>query len=626
MCGIVGYYAFDQFTETQKKALEKGVLSLKKRGPDADHTWQDDRVLLGHTRLSIIDTSRQSDQPFHDAEGRYHIIFNGEIYNYRQLRDVLENKGYAFRTQSDTEVLLTGYIEWGHLVLDRLNGFFAFAVYDQLEQTLFIARDRIGIKPLVYSFDDDGVIFGSELKALHPFLQKPSLNRQALNLYFQLTYIPAPLTIYDRVYKLEAGHYIRVHLRRVKKQPYYQLPYRSKPSIQSFGEAVPIVRELMERSVERRLIADVPVGTFLSGGIDSSIITALAAQQHEKIDSFSIGYQDHPYFDETDFALSVSKKWNTQHHVFSLTNDDLLDHVHQVVNYLDEPFADSSALPVYILSQETRKHVKVALSGDGADELFSGYNKHEAWLMAQQKDWQNLFVRGLGGLAELFPQSRNSKYGDLARKILKYKVLLERQPNDQYWMLASFGNELQRHGLIKSGYFESLFAYQDYVLKDFVPEDFNSFLKKDVELVLAGDMLRKVDAMSMANGLEVRVPFLDHELLDFAFDLSINQKIQRGDRKRILKEAFKQELPSELLERGKHGFEVPLLGWFQNEMKAELDETVFHEEKVVAQGIFSWDYLMQVRNRLHSKNPKDASLLVWQLFAFQKWYDRYFMS
>ena len=620
MCGIVGYYAFDQLKEKHRSAIVRGANTLSQRGPDAEGIWYDDHVAFGHRRLSIIDISAQSNQPMADSSGRYQIIFNGEIYNYRALKTELQEKGYVFKTTSDTEVLLAGYIIWGREVLDRINGFFAFAIYDSHEQMLLVARDRLGIKPLVYSFDEDGVVFGSEIKAIRPFLNKPALNRQAINLYFQLTYIPAPLTIYDRVYKLEPGHMLTVHLRKVKKISYYQLPYREHPQITSIEQAEPIMKTLMYTAVERRLVADVPVGTFLSGGLDSSIITAIAAQLHPQIDAFSIGYRDHAYFDETEYAVAVAKKWKTNHHVFSLTNDDLLAHVHQAVEYLDEPFADSSALPVYILSKLTKEHVKVALSGDGADELFAGYNKHEAWLMAQKRDFQNLIVKGLGGLAELFPQSRNTKYGNLARKIIKYKLLLEQSPKDQYWLLASFGNELQRSRLIQSKYFESLFTFQDYLLRDFDPNEFNSFLKQDVSLVLPGDMLKKVDLMSMANGLEVRVPFLDHELVDFSFDLERHLKIYSGNRKLILKSAFKSDLPEELFERGKQGFEVPLLDWFRNEMKGELDQVVFNRNRVEAQGIFNWEELMNIRNQLFSSNPKDVTILIWQLFVFQKWW------
>ena len=561
-----------------------------------------------------------------DVSGRYHIIFNGEIYNYREIKKELIAKGYTFNTATDTEVLLVAYMEWGTAFFARLNGFFALAIYDQQRGETIIARDRVGIKPLIYRQDEKGIAFGSEIKAILPFGEVRVVNKEALNLYFQLTYIPAPLTIFKGIHKLEPGQYLKVTGHQVEKHRYYQLPYREKPTILSMDEATRGLRSLMEQSVARRLIADVPVGTFLSGGIDSSVITTLAARQHHQIDSFSIGYRDHPFFDETQFAEAVAKKAGTNHHVFSLTNDDLLAHVEAMVTYLDEPFADSSAIPVFILSRMTRQHVKVALSGDGADELFSGYNKHEAWMMAQKKDWVNWVIKWLGGVVNHLPQSRQSAMGNITRKVVKYKRLLELSPQEQYWMLASFGSELQRSRLLNGDYFQSLSGFKNDFLTDFQSADFNSFLKKDVELVLTGDMLRKVDAMSMANALEVRVPFLDHEIIDFAFDLQAQLKLSGAQRKRVIKEAFRGDLPDELYQRGKQGFEVPLLDWFQKELASELDRWVFDKELIQSQGIFQLGEMAVLKQKLNSNNPGDAPITVWQIYVFQKWWYGYLMS
>lgn len=627
MCGITGLYAFNMVGRINLIHLEAATRSLEKRGPDNQGSWFDDVVGLGHRRLSVIDTSAEANQPMIDESGRFRIIFNGEIYNYREIRKELVSNGITFRTESDTEVLLQAFIHWGPACLNRLNGFFALAIYDQKEECLLIARDRLGIKPLLYYHDDDKVLFASEMKSILSYGVPRKLNTTALHLFFQLTYIPAPLSIIDGVKKLKPGCFLSISRKnglRVKR--YYEVPYTEKPKVNSFDEAKKLVRQRLTNSVHRRLVADVPLGTFLSGGIDSSIITALAAREVKKLDTFSIGFKGHGYFDESKYARMVADRYKTNHHEFMLSNSDLHGHLYKMIQSIDEPFADSSALPVHLLASLTRKEVTVALSGDGADEIFSGYNKHSAWAMSKESGLRNKLITNLDWLWTSLPKSRNSGLSDKVRQLHRMADLLKMKDDEKYWFLASFTGDDEISRLLKSNYQASsknLRKFKSTISALTGSGSLNEMLNADTQLVLPNDMLQKVDLMSMANSLEVRVPFLDHEVVQLAFNLPERFKVDGMKRKIILKEAFADMIPEELISRPKHGFEVPLLEWFRKEMRGDLDDWVFDRERVEDQGIFQWDEIKRVREKLHSSDPGDVTIKIWSLFIFQKWYYTY---
>lgn len=629
MCGITGIFAFNTIGRMALIHLEEATRSLHRRGPDAHDTWFDHTVGLGHRRLSIIDTSHAANQPMQDASGRYTIVFNGEIYNYRQLKKELSPQGISWKTESDTEVLLYAYIHWGPQCLTRLNGFFAFAVYDQQEGSLFIARDRFGIKPLLYFQDEDRVIFASEMKSLLAYGIPRQINREVLRLYFQLTYIPAPHSLLEGVQKLLPGHYLMIQKGHCHRQRWYELPFREKPEITDFAQAQNQLVNTLRQSVHDRLVADVPLGAFLSGGIDSSVIVALASEQVKGLKTFSIGFRDHAYFDETRYAELVARRYQTDHLTFSLTNDDLLSEVDHVLDYLDEPFADSSALPVHILSRQTRQHVTVALSGDGADEIFSGYNKHAAWLMAANPTVTGSIISGLGPVWNWLPKSRSNPITDAFRKLDRMATTQKLDIRKRYLFLASFAQSPQLNRLLSPEYQAEMLSYTaltDALTPQLRQGSLNEVLAADVALVLQGDMLPKVDLMSMANGLEVRVPFLDPAVVALAFNMPADFKATGRSRKIILREAFHSFLPEELYHRPKHGFEVPLLPWFKNELRGRLDEWVFNEKRIRDQGIFRWDELAALRSKLHSWDPGDSHVLVWSLLVFQHWWSRYFLS
>lgn len=377
MCGIAGIYSFKHQSEDYKSALEHASNCLIHRGPDAGNTFFDDTVGLAHRRLIIIDLSQVANQPMHDESLRYSIIFNGEIFNFQELKKSLQQKGVSFFSHSDTEVLLKLLIHEGLSALNKLNGFFAFAFYDNHEKSLLLARNRYGIKPLLYYKDDDKFIFASEMKALLSFSIPRTLDYDSLFEYLQFNYIPAPFTALKNVRKLSPGNYILIKNNSYVGKPYYSIPHLKlhEGDSKTYEDSQKELATLMDNAVKMRLIADVPLGAFLSGGIDSSIVVALASRHTAHLSTFSIGYKDEPFFDETSYAQLVAKKFKTNHHVFSLTTGDLYEHLWEVLNHLDEPFADSSALPVYILSKKTKPFITAALSGDGADELFGGYNK-----------------------------------------------------------------------------------------------------------------------------------------------------------------------------------------------------------------------------------------------------------
>lgn len=626
MCGITGLFSFNPIGRMHLIHLEEATRVLSKRGPDAHNSWFDDTVGLGHRRLSIIDTSDAGNQPMKDTTDRYTIVYNGEIYNYREIRKTLIESGFEFKTQTDTEVLLNAYIKWGTKCLERLNGFFAFAVYDVDSKSMFIARDRFGIKPLYFHEDENRILFASELKSLLAYGIEKEIDKEALHLYFQLTYIPAPKTIFKGVQKLRAGQYMTIKEGNVALHTYYEIPHTNQPALTDFESAKTQLVAAMRKSVQNRLVADVPLGAFLSGGIDSSIIVALASEQVEHLKTYTIGFKDNKYFDETAYANLVAEKYKTDHQVFSLSNDDLLSEVDHVLDYLDEPFADSSALPVYILSKKTREHVAVALSGDGADEVFSGYNKHSAWLLSHENSQSNKFISMMSGVWKMLPKSRYTNVTDTFRKLNKYASLLKLEDGDRYWFLASFVSEAKIGRLLQPDWQHhknQTEAFKSSIVDNITSGQINEVLRNDCKLVLEGDMLTKVDRMSMANGLEVRVPFLDPDVVNLAFQMPGAFKISNKHRKIVLREAFKKMLPEELYTRPKHGFEVPLIDWFKNELKIKLDDLVFNQQRIESQGIFDWYEIKRIKRKLYSLDPGDVHIQIWQLLVFQNWYVRY---
>lgn len=631
MCGITGIYSFSKRISSYGFDEETGIKGLKKRGPDYQSIFEKDKIRLGHCRLSILDPSPSGHQPMSDSSGRYTIILNGEIYNYKSLSKTHLSE-ITLVSNSDTEVLLHLLIKFGKEALQMLNGFFSFCFYDSNEDYLLIARDRLGIKPLVYYKDEEKFIFASELKSLLEYDIPKELNHTALYQYLQFNYLPENHSILVNTKKLLPGFLVEIQSNTFSEEAWWQLETRNESEyVQDYNEAVSKMRELLIDSVEKRMLSDVPLGSFLSGGVDSSIIAAIAARKTEKLKTYSIGFSDDPYFDETAFAEKVAKHIGSEHSVFKLSHKQLLDALDDVLDYLDEPFADSSALPVYILSQMTRKEVTVSLSGDGSDELFAGYNKHRGHYRAISSSPLNKIVKTAHPLLNKLPKSRDSWISNKIRQVDRFSKGINLSAKERYWQWASIASENDAMKLFTSETkrkidSESYNEKKQNLLRNIKSDDnLNQILSTDITMLLPSDMLRKVDLMSMASSLEVRVPFLDHRIVEFANYLPAQFKIDDKNQKRILKDAFSDLIPEDIFTRSKKGFEVPLLSWFKNELKERIENEWLNNEVIEKQNIFDPEAISQLKQKLWSNDPGDSAARIWALIVFQNWYKKYLL-
>ncbi|RYD51960.1 MAG: asparagine synthase (glutamine-hydrolyzing) [Sphingobacteriales bacterium] len=634
MCGITGLFLFKQQEAHRLQYIGEATERLILRGPDSGSTFTDHQTALGHRRLSILDTSSCGSQPMEDASGRYVLVFNGEIFNFealskQYLHDTWSRIGGP-KSHSDTEVLLYLLIQYGTACLPWLSGFFAFALYDKTEKTLLLARDRYGKKPLLYHRTDAYCAFASEMKSLLAWGVPRKLDATVLYQYLQLNYVAQPWSMIEGVRKLAPGHWMKLDSDGSgTEQPWYELHTAPEQYNQyTYEDAQKVLVEKMDAAVQQRLISDVPLGAFLSGGIDSSVVVALASRHTKNLSTFSIGYKNNPFFDETAYAKLVADKYQTNHTVFSLSNDDFLEHLYGVLDYLDEPFADSSALPVYILCKNTRQHVTVALSGDGGDEVFAGYNKHGAEYRIRQQSLKNTVAKMGAPLWKMLPKSRNSKLTNTFRQLHRFAEGARLGTAERYWRWASLAGPEQVKNLLSKSTRQQLdTAFFGQIkagaLAPIQTDDYNEILLTDMSLVLQSDMLVKVDLMSMANSLEVRSPFLDHDVVDFAFGLPAEYKISGTLKKRIVQDAFRKLLPEEIYNRPKQGFEIPLLGWFRNELWPLINEDLLSHRFVSEQGIFDPQAIEALKAKMRSSNPEDSHATIWALIVFQYWWKKY---
>ncbi len=625
MSAITGAYAFNEKGKTYLDKINDAVKTLNRRGPDGSGTFRHENVVLGHTRLAIIDLSTEASQPFTSSDGQYTLVIDGEILNYRELRKELEGQGVKFQSQSDREVLIALYSREKEKCLPKLNGAFAFVIYDKTAGTIFMARDRYGEKPLHYYFDTDVLIFGSEMKAIFAFGISKSISLNIVADYLHLNYVPQFRdAVIEQSYVHKKGVYTIVDNKDssyANSNRWYGLPQPSEEYlIPTYEDATKTVRELVDNAVQLRLVPDVKVGVFLSGGLDSSIITALAAKDNHKIDTFSIGFPDEKYFDETKYATQVAKHLNTNHHVFSISNNDFLNSLNSFFETLDEPFADSSALALNILAKETKKHVKVALTGDGADELFAGSNKHEAEFNIRLHDFKSSFIKTGLPLWNILPGNRASIFKNKVRQLRKFAIGANLSAADRYWNWAGHASTAELQKLLITGEFyvndKNKRVFTSGITQD---GDLNEILRADMELVLEGNLNVKMDRMSMLNGLAVRSPFLDHNVVDYVMQLPATYKIQAGKRKRILKDSFAGLLPAEIYTRKKKGFDIPLQKWLNNELSGMIEE-LLNEKFLKEQNIFHAEEVSNIRKQLQSNNPGNSVARVWGLLVFQKYW------
>ena len=632
MCGIAGTINYYEKRNVSKKLLEKMVSALEHRGPDDVGMYVKGNIGLGIRRLSIIDLEKGR-QPISNEDDSIWVVYNGEIYNYKELRQELEKKGHKFKTHSDTEVLVHLYEEHGKELVNKLNGMFAFAVWDSKRRTLLLGRDRTGIKPLYYYIGRDKLAFASELKAL---LQDNTisreLNHQALHDYLTLLYVPAPHSIFSSIKKLPPAHILEYIDGELSIQQYWTIPYKepederqlTSKEVQQFAIGV---HEQLQAAVRRRMISDVPLGAFLSGGIDSSAIVALMAQVSDtQIKTFSIGFKDAGYYDERKFARKIVKQFNTQHHEFEV-EPNALDILPTLVKYFDEPFADSSAIPTYYLSKMARQHVTVCLSGTGGDELFGGYRRYLIENLFKHYQRYPKAVQGLAmGFSKMLPVSRKSalkEYFLLLKRFLTCQE--ESSPMLRHInMMSCFTEEAKEDLYTKSfgeNFSSSAHPLEFYYKKTADLDDLTRTLYTDFHSYLPGDLLVKEDRMTMAASLEGRVPFLDHEFVEYVASIPSNLKVRNLTTKYIFKEAMRSVLPAMIIDRRKHGFGVPIGEWFKHELK-DYASDIFRDSKTTQRGYFDAAYIQNLMDE-HQKGLQDYSAQLWTLLMFELWCREY---
>ncbi|MBX2973187.1 MAG: asparagine synthase (glutamine-hydrolyzing) [Flavobacteriales bacterium] len=619
MCGIAGSYQIDPSRPVTGDRIHAALRCIAHRGPDDEGIYTNGSAVLGHRRLSIIDTSSNGHQPFTDNGGRYTIAFNGEVFNFQTLRADLEAQGHTFRSTSDTEVILRLYTLKGPAFLHDLNGFFALAIHDAETDTLFLARDRFGVKPLLWSEVDGRFLFASELRSLIALgaecVQDPVSARQ----YFAYHYIPAPRTVFTGSHKLLPGHSISVDRTGVMVERWYDVVAESK-KVPKASDPKRTLFDLMDDAVRLRLIADVPVGAFLSGGVDSSIVSALAARHHKHLHTFSIGYADDPFFDESRYAEEVARHIKSEHSTFKLTREELAADYTRLLAATDEPFADSSALPSFMLCERTRRQVTVAVSGDGADEVFGGYTKHQAELRWRSPGAAEQAVRLLAPLWRTLPRSRNGKWPNRFRQYDRFARLANTPEDRRFQELAAFTTHEEAGALMAGRIDPQELARREGVFSEAFRRmpGMNGALLADVMSTLPNDMLHKVDLTSMAHALEVRTPFLDKRVVEFAFSLPAEAKLIRGSGKHILRETFGHLLPPVVMTRSKKGFEVPLLDLLRGPMAAFVDATC-SKELVHSAGL-EWDAVQAQVKQLRSPNPGTSQATVHALLVYLSWW------
>jgi asparagine synthase (glutamine-hydrolysing) len=623
MCGINGYITQNNTDITAlTSVLEKMNIKILHRGPDEDGFFIDnDKTNIGMAmrRLSIIDLTTGK-QPIYSEDKQIVIVFNGEIYNFKTLKADLIKQGVSFTTQGDTEVVLKLYQRYGVASFAMLDGMFAFSIYDKNSNKVIIARDFFGEKPLYYTKTKDSFIWCSELKSMMAVLPfKPKLNNQALNLYFQLTYIPAPFSIYDEVYKLEANKYLTFDCNTFD-YTLSEIPQNFKKiETKTKNEAINTTHDLVQNSVESRSISDVALGTFLSGGVDSSIVSwCLAQQSSKKIDTFSIGFEKKS-FDESEKSRTIAKFMQSNHHEFIISEKDLTANIDAILLNFDEPFADSSCLASFIVAQKTKEYVTVALTGDGGDEVFGGYNKYYMGALNQKytqvvpQKAHRFIAKAIENLLRTNDDSRGKRFKiNRLLKAINYE-------GDFYYNIISLGfTETEIKEVLNDAfnYNNSLDYYKSkFPTKNASITDFRTI---DKAISLEGDMLVKVDRTSMLSSLECRAPFLNKEIWNFTNQLPEDYLIHGWDKKHILKEAFKNYFPKDFLDKSKKGFGVPVGDWLRANLKNELlsycDKSFVEKQK-----IFNFEIISNlVTNHLQGK--ADNTFRVWTYFCFQKWY------
>lgn len=641
MCGIVGYISNSKIDH--QTVIQKMMDALSHRGPDDDGYWIDDNygVVLGHRRLSILDLSQEGYQPMLSACDRYVLVFNGEIYNFIELRKELELLGHRFRGHSDTEIMLAAISQWGlENAVTKFNGMFAFALWDKKERLLHLVRDRIGIKPLYYGWNNGVFLFGSELKAirLHPCFDA-NIDRNNLALYFQYGYIPAPYSIYENIFKLLPGAILTINPleKNILSEPV--LYWSAKKIVQqsclniSEQDAVQQLTGILSDAVKLRMVADVPLGTFLSGGIDSSLVTALMqAHSHRSVKTFSIGFAEDQY-NEAHYAKAIAEHLKTDHTELYVSSEDAMNVIPKLPFLYDEPFADSSQIPTFLVSQLARQKVVVSLSGDGGDELFAGYNRY-FWgknIWNKIKFCPKFICKPAAAILHSISPEHWDKFFKMCANVLP-KNLNVCLPGDKLHKLANIlsskNTDILYQQLISIWYNScnlvnaSFIGAENNLYQKISNLDFTKqMMYWDLVRYLPDDILTKVDRASMGVGLEARVPLLDHRVVEFAWSLPLSMNIKHGQGKQILRKILYQHVPKSLIERPKMGFGVPIGHWLRGPLKGWA-ENLINKKRLLQEGYLNAD-LITHKWKMHLSGKANWQYHLWSVLMFQSWLDIY---
>ncbi len=602
MCGISG------FNWQQKELIEKMCKQIAHRGPDATGVFCDEGVSLGHNRLSIIDLSSDANQPMKDNSGRYVIVFNGEIYNFKELKNELSD--YSFKTQSDTEVILAGYVTWGKEVVKKLNGMFAFAIWDTHEKELFIARDHAGIKPLYYFWDGKKLIFASEIKAILEHAIPRTLDTEAFDHYMRVLYVPAPRTMIRGISKLPQGHTLTLKNGTIDSKKYVE--FSDEVTNLSYEQATKKVREEVIEAVGRQLVADVPVGVYLSGGIDSSTVLFSMKQFQKNIKTFSVGFdlpnaQDKEKFNhDFELAKQTAEFFGVEHHPLTMTPEDVISFFHEAVRQNDAPVSNPTSIAMMFLARETKKHVTVVLTGNGGDELFGGYERYRLTLASH---YYQMVPRLLRSLLNLYPKLKKldseNDIDTYGRFMFEKDTKISRVVSKQY-----YHNDVHTKKIF-SQHFRDI---EDAVLQS---------MRVDRETWLPDQALELGDKMSMKSGLEERVPFLDKKLMEFVCRLPRKYLVTLFSTKKILKDAFRNDLPEVLFRQPKRGWSAPGAKWLRDPQIAELARTIISESYYEpTRELWNWQELESVLER-HIEMKEYNLTLIWAVLSFQAWAKEY---
>ncbi|MCP5160714.1 MAG: amidotransferase 1, exosortase A system-associated [Hahellaceae bacterium] len=622
MCGIAGIFNLNGKGQIDLDLLNAMNQAQFHRGPDEGGVWVDEGIGLAHRRLSIIDLSSAGRQPMSNEDGSVMVVFNGEIFDFQAIREELIKAGHIFKSHSDTEVIVHGWEEWGEKCIERFRGMFGIAIWDAKKKQLFMARDRLGIKPVFYTITPEGtLLFGSELKVLYQYKAlKKEIDPQCVEDYFAFGYVPEPKTIFKNIYKLEPGWTLTINVgdSKPRLKQYWNIPFKTDHQL-SYDDASKQLTDQMKQAIGIRMIADVPLGAFLSGGVDSSSVVALMSQQqNEPVNTCSISFND-PKFNESEFAQQVAERYHTNHFVETVDTDDfgLID---KLAELYDEPYADSSAIPTYRVCELARKRVTVALSGDGADESLSGYRRH-VWHMNEEMVRNRIpygFRRAVFGfLGRVYPKL------DWMPRIFRAKTTfqaLARNSVEAYFNTISILKDDQRVELYSDAFKKQLNGYNAIeVFNRHASEcpsshPLNLIEYLDLKTYLPGDILTKVDRASMAHALEVRVPLLDHKLIEWISNLPPEFKIKGQVGKYILKNTMEPHLPEDILYRPKMGFAVPLASWFRGPLKSHVRKQLLGE-RLLSTGYFNKATLQKLVND-HETGKRDYSAPIWTLLMF----------